>query len=61
MTPKLPLCLIGLLLYGPSILAADIPDYPFVFVTGKAEIDTPPRYCDLLTDDTSYRARSGQG
>ena len=42
MTPKVPLCLIGLLLYGTSTLAADIPDYPFVFVTGKAEIDTPP-------------------
>jgi uncharacterized protein YggE len=42
MTPKVPLSLIGLLLYGSSSLATDIPDYPFIFVIGKAEIDTPP-------------------
>jgi uncharacterized protein len=49
MTPKVPLCLIGLLLYGSSTVAADIPEYPFVFVTGKAEIDTPPDFavCSL--------------
>jgi hypothetical protein len=42
MTAKLPLCLFGLLLCGSSTFAADIPDYPFIFVTGNADIDTLP-------------------
>ena len=42
MTPKISHCLFGLFLYGSATFAADIPDYPFAFVTGKAEIDTPP-------------------
>ena len=42
MERKSLLCLIGLLAFGTTAIAADIPDYPFVFVTGNADIDTPP-------------------
>jgi uncharacterized protein len=63
MSPGVPLCLIGLFLHGSSALAADIPDYPFVFVTGKAEIDTPPDFavCSLIVraiDQDPGRAES---
>jgi uncharacterized protein YggE len=53
MKPKLPPCLFGLLLCGSATLAADIPDYPFVFVTGNADIDTPPdiAVCSLTIRD----------
>ena len=33
---------LGLLLCASGTLAADIPEYPFVFVVGHADIDTPP-------------------
>lgn len=42
MTPKPLHCLFGMLLCGSASFAADIPDYPFIFVTGKADVDTPP-------------------
>src|SRR5450432_1573022 len=42
MPSKLPRSLFGLLLCAPSAFAADLPDFPFVFVVGKADIDTPP-------------------
>jgi uncharacterized protein YggE len=53
MKPKLPPCLFGLLLCGSATLAADIPDYPFVFATGNADIDTPPdlAVCSLTVRD----------
>ena len=31
-----------LVLSASSAFAADIPDYPFVYVVGKADTDTPP-------------------
>jgi len=42
MTSKILCCLYGLLICAPA-LATAIPDYPFVFVVGKANIDTSPR------------------
>jgi uncharacterized protein YggE len=42
MTSKHLYCLCGLLICASAAFAADIPDFPFVFVVGKADIDTPP-------------------
>jgi uncharacterized protein YggE len=47
MTSKLPVgaiiaALLGLYVCVPAALAADIPEYPFVFVVGRAEVDLPP-------------------
>jgi uncharacterized protein len=50
MTPKSLLFLVGLIVSGSTAFAADIPDYPFVFVTGSADVDTPPNIalCSLM-------------
>jgi uncharacterized protein YggE len=53
MTSKVPCSLFGLLLCVSSVFAAEIPDYPFVFVVGKADIDTPP---NVATCSLSIRA-----
>ncbi len=45
MTPKIPGYFIGLLLCG-SVFAADLPDHPFIFVTGAAEHDMPPNIAE---------------
>jgi uncharacterized protein YggE len=42
MASKLPYCLYSLLFFVSAAFATDIPDYPFVFVVGKADIDKPP-------------------
>jgi len=41
-TTKNLFCLCVLLVSGSATFAADIPEYPFVFVVGRADIDTPP-------------------
>jgi len=46
-------CLIGLLFCASDACAADIPEYPFVFVVGRAEIDTPP---DMAVCSLTLRA-----
>jgi uncharacterized protein YggE len=53
MKSKLRFCLCGLLLGVSSTFAADIPDYPFVFVVGKADIDSAP---NIATCSLSVRA-----
>jgi uncharacterized protein YggE len=48
------LCYIfGLLICASAAFAADIPDYPFVFVVGHADIDTPP---DIATCTLTLRS-----
>jgi hypothetical protein len=42
MTSKVSYGLFGLLLFVSGAFAAEIPDYPFVFVVGKADIEAPP-------------------
>ncbi len=42
MTTKKLFCLCVLLVSGAASFAADIPEYPFVFVVGRADIETPP-------------------
>jgi len=44
----------GLLLFASGAFAAEIPDYPFVFVVGKADIETPP---NIATCSLTLRAR----
>jgi len=46
--------LCGLLIYTSAAFAAEIPDYPFVFVVGKADIETPP---DIAACSLTLRAR----
>jgi uncharacterized protein YggE len=53
MTPGLPYYLFGLLLCASQAFATDIPDYPFVFVVGKADLDTPP---DIATCTLTLRS-----
>jgi uncharacterized protein YggE len=53
MTPKI-LSTMGLLLFVSSAPAAEIPDYPFVFVVGKADVETPP---NIATCSLTLRAR----
>jgi uncharacterized protein len=53
MTSKVSYSIVGLLLCVSSAFAAEIPDYPFVFVVGKADIDTPP---NIATCSLSIRA-----
>jgi uncharacterized protein YggE len=50
MTSKLSVCLFGMLMCVSAAFAADIPDYPFIFATGKADIATPPNIatCKLM-------------
>jgi uncharacterized protein len=43
-----------LLLAASGAMAAEIPDYPFVFVVGKAEVATPP---DIAACSMTLRAR----
>jgi uncharacterized protein YggE len=54
--------LFGLLLCASATFAADIPDYPFVFVTGKAASDTPPNIaqCSLTIRAVDQDAAKGQ-
>jgi hypothetical protein len=40
MTSNIPYSLLGLLLCVSGAFAAEIPDYPFVFVVGKAIVTT---------------------
>jgi uncharacterized protein YggE len=55
MTSKIPYSLVfGLLLCVSRAFAADIPDYPFVFVVGSADIETPP---NIATCSLTLRAR----
>lgn len=55
MTSRIPYSLVfGLLVCVSSALAADIPDYPFVFVVGNADIETPP---NIATCSLTLRAR----
>jgi uncharacterized protein YggE len=54
MTSKMPYSLLGLLLCVSGAFAAEIPDYPFVFVVGKADIETPP---NIATCSLTLRAR----
>lgn len=42
MTPKTPLLLVGLLLCSSAAFAADIPDHPFIFVIGRADLAKAP-------------------
>lgn len=42
MTFKISLLVLGLLACSVNAFAEDIPAYPFVFVTGNAEAETPP-------------------
>jgi uncharacterized protein YggE len=53
MLPRLSHGLVGLLLCGSASWAADIPDYPFVFVSGNADSDPPPdvAVCSLTIRD----------
>jgi uncharacterized protein len=46
--------LLGLLLCASDSFAADIPDYPFVFVVGSADTETPP---NIATCSLTLRAR----
>jgi uncharacterized protein YggE len=54
MTAKISCSLFGLLLCVSGAFAAEIPDYPFVFVVGKADIETPP---NIATCSLTVRAR----
>jgi uncharacterized protein YggE len=60
MTSKLSYCLFGLLLCVSAAFAADIPDYPFVFVVGKADIDTPPNIATCSLSLRSIDSDSGK-
>jgi hypothetical protein len=55
MTSKVSRSLLGLLFcISGGAFAADIPDYPFVFVVGKAEVETAP---NIATCSLTLRAR----
>lgn len=59
----LPYVFLGLLLSASATQAADIPDYPCVFVVGKADTDTAPNIaiCSLSlrsVDPDSGKAES---
>lgn len=54
MTSKVEFGFLGLLLCASSALAGEIPDYPFVFVVGKADTETPP---NIATCSLTLRAR----
>jgi uncharacterized protein YggE len=54
MTSKGPYSIFGLLLCASGAFAAEIPDYPFVFAVGKADIETPP---NVATCSLTLRAR----
>jgi uncharacterized protein YggE len=54
MKPKAICGFLGLLLGTSIAFAAELPDYPFVFVVGKADIETPP---DMAACSLTLRAR----
>lgn len=54
MTSKILYALLAFLLCVSRVLAAEIPDYPFVFVVGKADIDRAP---NIATCSFTLRAR----
>jgi len=54
MPSKIPNTLFAFLLCVSGAFAAEIPDYPFVFVVGKADIDTPP---NIANCSLTLRAR----
>ena len=49
MKSKIPYGLFGLLLCASGAFAADIPDYPFVFVIGKADNRYASEHRNVLT------------
>jgi uncharacterized protein YggE len=53
MTSKQLYFFCGLLICASVTFAADIPEYPFVFVVGRADIDTPP---DMAVCSLTLRA-----
>jgi hypothetical protein len=55
MKPKAICGFLGLLLGTSIAFAAALPDYPFVFVVGKADIETPP---DMAACSLTLRAAS---
>jgi uncharacterized protein len=54
MVSKIPYSLWAFMICVSGAFAADIPDYPFVFIVGKADIDTPP---SIATCSLTLRAR----
>jgi uncharacterized protein YggE len=54
MPSNIPNALFAFLLCASGAFAAEIPDYPFVFVVGKADIETPP---NIATCSLTLRAR----
>jgi len=54
--------LCGSLLCASTLYAADIPDYPFVFAVGRAEIETPPNLatCNLTVRSIDQDAAKAQ-
>jgi uncharacterized protein len=52
----------ALLLRGAPAFGADIPDYPFVFAVGRAEIETPPNLatCNLTVRSIDQDAAKAQ-
>jgi uncharacterized protein YggE len=54
MTSKIAYILLAFLLCVSGAFGAEIPDYPFVFVVGKADIETPP---NISTCSLTLRAR----
>ena len=54
MTSKVLCTLLGFFLCTSSAVAAAIPDYPFVFVVGNADVETPP---NIATCSLTLRAR----
>ena len=51
-------CLCCLLVGASTAFAADIPEYPFVFVVGRADIETPP---DMAVCSLTLRAIDPDG
>jgi uncharacterized protein len=58
MSLRMSSSLILLLAVASAATAGEIPDYPFIFVVGKADIDTPPNIatCTLLIRDRETEA-----
>jgi uncharacterized protein YggE len=54
MKSRTPYTFLAFLLYVSGAVAAEIPDYPFVFVVGKSDTDTPP---NIATCSLTLRAR----
>ncbi len=60
MKSKLLYCLFALITCVSGAFAADIPDYPFVFVVGKADIDIPPNVADCSLSIRSIDSDAGK-